>query len=71
MQVVLPFDASSPVLRIAVVLIMAKKNEATGSGEFMRRVAGITKPLSVEKYRERVGGLLLRSLTLTLRLIMQ
>ncbi|KAL8446806.1 hypothetical protein Emag_004567 [Eimeria magna] len=54
-SVILPFDASSPVLRIAVVLVMAKKDEKAEVGEFMRRVAGITKPLNVEKYRERMA----------------
>ncbi|KAL8274645.1 hypothetical protein Esti_001360 [Eimeria stiedai] len=54
-SVILPFDASSPVLRIAVVLVMAKKGGKAESGEFMRRVAGITKPLNVEKYRERMA----------------
>ncbi|KAL8452673.1 hypothetical protein Emed_001237 [Eimeria media] len=54
-SVILPFDASSPVLRIAVVLVMAKKDEKAETGEFMRRVAGITKPLNVEKYRERMA----------------
>ncbi|KAL8437499.1 hypothetical protein ACSSS7_000881 [Eimeria intestinalis] len=54
-SVILPFDASSPVLRIAVVLVMAKKDEQAETGEFMRRVAGVTKPLNVERYRERMA----------------
>ncbi|XP_026191544.1 uncharacterized protein LOC34617896 [Cyclospora cayetanensis] len=53
--VVLPFDVSSPVLRIAVLLVMAKKGHNGEPGEFMRRVAGITKPLSVEQCRERMS----------------